>query len=191
MYQRTSYAQVPEQTLKTKFIASTFNAYELLERKEVAPTTFACLHKFQNDVIMLRLIRSDGSVVDPTCQGYVLHNYIWNSNVPPIRAGGEIYFIMKKMEAYSLSHLNNQVWEYGEKPEPPHATTVAEQVECTRINKAAGVFVENYNCKAVKLAHSQGVEILSPGGIFASETMMGMNVNPSEWDPELFIPCQY
>jgi hypothetical protein len=62
--------------------------------------------------------------VDPTCQGYVLHNYIWNSNVPPIRAGGEIYFIMKKMEAYSLSHLNNQVWEYGEKPEPPHATTV-------------------------------------------------------------------
>jgi hypothetical protein len=64
------------------------------------------------------------------------------------------------------------------------------KVECTRINKAAGVFVENYNCKAVKLAHSQGVEILSPGGIFASETMMGMNVNPSEWDPELFIPCQ-
>jgi hypothetical protein len=61
--------------------------------------------------------------------------------------------------------------------------------ERRRINNAAGVFVENFNRRAIQQARSQGVEVPSPM-IGTSENIIGMDVDPTEWDPELFIPCQ-
>jgi len=153
---------------------------------------FACLHKFQNDVVILRLIRSNASVVDPTRNQYALWNYTWDCHVAPIRAGPEIYFIMKEAEAYSLSRYKqeNEVWKYGDKPEPPRAATSAEIAERTRINRAAGVFVENFNRRATEEARSQGIQLPSPM-VRGSESMVGINVDPNEWDPQLFIHCQY
>lgn len=63
------------------------------------------------------------------------------------------------------------------------------QAERTRINRAAGVFVENFNRKATQEARSQGIQLPSPM-VRASESMMGIDVDPNEWDPQLFIRCQ-
>ena len=188
------------------------------------------MHKFQNDVIILRLIHSNASVVDPTRDKYALWNYTWNCHVAPIRAGSEIYFIMKEAEAYSLSRYKqeNEVWKYGDKRELPRAATSVSpqilvlsvqyiltlnyllgrdckcrslqchfscvhhsspQTERTRINCAAGVFVENFNRRATEEARSQGIELPSPV-VRGSESMVGINVDPNEWDPQLFIHCQ-
>ena len=63
------------------------------------------------------------------------------------------------------------------------------QTERTRINCAAGVFVENFNRRATEEARSQGIELPSPV-VRGSESMVGINVDPNEWDPQLFIHCQ-
>jgi len=65
----------------------------------------------------------------------------------------------------------------------------SSQDERRRINSAAGVFVEKYNRRAIQQARSQGVEVPSPM-VGTSENIIGMDVDPTEWDPELFIPCQ-
>jgi len=65
----------------------------------------------------------------------------------------------------------------------------SSQDESRRINNAAGVFVERYNQRAIQQARSQGVEVPSPM-IYSSENIIVMDVDPTEWDPELFIPCQ-
>ena len=168
--------------------------------------------------------------MDPTQDKYALWNYTWNCHVSPIRAGPEIYFIMKEAEAYSLSRYkhDNEVWKYGDKPEPPRAATSVSprilvlsvqyiftlhcllgrdckcrslqchlscvhhsslQAERTRINRSAGVFVENFNRRATQEARSQGIQFPSPM-VHASESMMGTDVDPNEWDPQLFIRCQ-
>ncbi|KIM88311.1 hypothetical protein PILCRDRAFT_85521 [Piloderma croceum F 1598] len=169
--------------------ATTFDSYELLERMKLKDNTFICLHKFQHEVVILRLVCSSGSVVDPTQAKYTLWNCTWNRSVSPIRQGGEIYFIMTITESYSLLWQNEEVGKYGNRPEPPHTATPAEIDERRRINNAAGVFVEKYNWRAIQQARSQGVEVPSPM-IGTLENIIGMDVDPTEWDPELFIPCQ-
>jgi len=57
------------------------------------------------------------------------------------------------------------------------------------INHAAGVFVENFNRRATEEARSQGIQLPSPM-VRGSESMVGINVDPNEWDPQLFIHCQ-
>ncbi|KIM79416.1 hypothetical protein PILCRDRAFT_90092 [Piloderma croceum F 1598] len=147
--------------------------YELLERTELKDNTFTCFHKFQNEVVILRLVRSSGSVVDPVQAKYTLWNRTWNCSVSPIRQGGEIYFIVTNTESYSLLRQNEEVWKYGNRPEPPRAATSVEIDER----------------RAIQQARSQGVEVPSPV-IGTSENIIGMDVDPTEWDPELFIPCQ-
>jgi hypothetical protein len=91
---------------------------------------------------------------------------------------------MKGAEAYSLSRYtrDNEVWKYGDKPEPPRAATSASP-------QFLVLFVENFNQKAVQEARSKGIQVPSPM-VHGSETMMSMNVDPTEWDPQLFIHCQ-
>jgi hypothetical protein len=108
-----------------KFIAKypDVSLQELFKRKKLKDNTFICLHEFQNEVVILHLVCSSSSVVDHTQVKYTLWNCTWNCSVSPIRQGGEIYFIMTNMELYLLLWQNEEVWKYGNRPEPPHAAT--------------------------------------------------------------------
>jgi hypothetical protein len=66
---------------------------------------------------------------------------------------------------------------------------LSSQDERRWINNTAGVFVEKYIRRTIQQARSQWVEVPSPM-ICTSENIIGMDVDPTEWDPELFIPCQ-
>lgn len=84
---------------------------------------FLRLYKFQNEVVIMRLVHSSGSVVDPASANYNLWNSTWNCVISPIKQGGEIYYILTNTESYLLRQQNAEVWKYGNQPQPPPTAT--------------------------------------------------------------------
>jgi hypothetical protein len=95
----------------------------VVEKVEVALGVFVNLFDHYHGQMVLRMTHSDGSVVDPTLEGYTLHNISWNEAVPPYGAKSASFFIIQKQFQYTLSLKGQCVWSYGRATSQPRGFT--------------------------------------------------------------------
>jgi hypothetical protein len=74
---------------------------------------FACVYQGPG-LRTLRLLKIDGSVVDPELAGYEMRNHTWNRVNKPGGAGDEVYFVVLMTDHYSLLLRGKEVWTFGQ-----------------------------------------------------------------------------
>lgn len=74
---------------------------------------FACLYEGPG-LLILRLLNSDGSVLNPAEAGFNLRNITWDQSNEAGGAGNDFYFVVLKTEQYSLRLHSAEVWTFGE-----------------------------------------------------------------------------
>ncbi|THH17592.1 hypothetical protein EW146_g3263 [Bondarzewia mesenterica] len=160
--------------------------------------------------MLVRLRRSDDSLVDPAAEGYTLQSHSGDCVISADQFGDDHSFLLSQAERYTLFRMGREVRSFGEPPGMVGEFSEADQVsivcsqliavasirwqlEQARVSAGANQWVQQQNMKAIERARAQGYNVAVPSypSVFASEDVKTVNkLEGVEYDPRFFMPCK-
>jgi hypothetical protein len=129
---------------------------------------FVNLFDHYHGQMVLRITRSDDSAVDPTLEGYTLHNISSNQAVPPYGAKSASFYIIQKQFQYELSRKGQCVWSYGRATSRPRGFTSVSRFSLSFFVASVSRIYSKEQIVSLSSSKREDSHVLFPEGTRAS-----------------------